>query len=325
MEGIIILDGPDASGKTTLQEHLVKHYGAIPIHLTYNKDVASRMFDYQTENMLKAIELSQDNLVVVDRHWISEKIYAKVFRGGSPWPMMGQMMDRVWRKHAAIYVMCLPLNYDTGIKRHKENIDASHPYDDVKFQELLAEYYDFAVDFALRKDVVQYCLETHGQHLDDFCNYVIGRVDNWRYHQYRKALSTDDQSILGHAYDAKFLFVGERVNKKDNYFEWPFYEHRNASLFLTECLAKIEAPETNIMWANVRTGDGTLNPHIQHLALEKRLKVVAFGDAAAKTLKEMWGIKDFVKLPHPQWVKRFNHTENFLLQLDGVLRRPLWK
>lgn len=325
MEGIIILEGPDASGKTTLQQYLVDHYGAIAIHLTYNDKVAPRMFDYQTEEMIKAIELSKDHLVVVDRHWISEQVYAKVFRGGSPWPMMGRMMDRVWRKHAAIYILCLPFSLTDGVTRHRNNLDQTHPYSDEKFMELLGEYADFASDFQMRKDVLTYSIEAHGDSLDHYCKRVMDKVTSWRSSQYDRILDPDDQSVTGHAYDAKYIIIGEQINKKDNYFEWPFYEHRNSSLFLSECLAEIGAPETQIMWANVRLPGGELNHHLQHLLLEKRLKAIVFGDIAAYALHKFWGFKDFVKLPHPQWVKRFNHKESFILQLTNVLGGTQWR
>jgi thymidylate kinase len=315
--GIIILDGPDASGKTTLQNHLVNFYGAIPLHLTYNQDVAPRMFDYQTENMLKAIELSKDHLVIVDRHWISEKIYAKVFRGGSPWPLMGNMMDRVWRKHAAIYVICLPLNYDVGINRHRENLDPAHPYVDDKFKELLREYFEFASDFTLRKDTVSYSIDAHGADLNGFCNRLIDKLAVWKYSQYPKALDPSDYSILGHAYDAKYVIMGEQVNKT-NEFVWPFYEYRSSSLFLAECLAEIKAPETQIMWTNTRDADGTFNKHLNYLLVEKRLLPIVLGDRAARDVRGWWGIKDAINLPHPQWVKRFNRREEFLASLQRI-------
>ena len=186
--GIVILEGPDACGKTTLQDHLVDMYDAIPIHLTYNKDVAPIMLEYQAENMFKAIKMAENNLVIVDRHWISEVIYANVFRGGSPWPYMGELMDLTWRYYAAIYVLCLPFTIKTSVIRHKENIDQGHPYSDEKFKELLLEYLKFyhSVRYK-REDMLQYRIEFEGKNLHLFSQTVLRtlksqkeKVETWK-------------------------------------------------------------------------------------------------------------------------------------------------
>jgi thymidylate kinase len=170
MNGIIILDGPDACGKTTLQERIVETYVADKIHLTYPApDNYKDMFEYQLLELLKAIEMSKSNLVVIDRHWISEMIYAKVFRGGSPWPYMPYVMDALCRFNGVLYILCLPGSIEEAVQRHRDNIDPAHPYDDDKFRELLTEYNDFYIKTgANRLDMLKYTIERNGDDMGRF-------------------------------------------------------------------------------------------------------------------------------------------------------------
>jgi thymidylate kinase len=106
VKGIIVLEGPDASGKSTLANAYAEKYGAKIIHATYQKDMD--MPDYHDKLLQEAVELSKDGLVIMDRLHLSEMVYAKVFRGGTPWPMHTRMFDKVLMTHSAINILCLP-------------------------------------------------------------------------------------------------------------------------------------------------------------------------------------------------------------------------
>ena len=117
---------------------------------------------------------ARTKLVIVDRHWISEMIYAKVFRGGSQWPDMPRIMSEEWAKNHAIYILCVPYSLDDTCKRHRENLDPNHPYDDAKFTELLIEYQDFAEEaISIINDMMTYTIEEEGQDLEMFCEEAI--------------------------------------------------------------------------------------------------------------------------------------------------------
>jgi len=314
MNGIIILDGPDATGKTTLQEFFVKKYDAIPIHLTWNKELALRMFDYQTEEMLRAVELSTNHLVVVDRHWISEKIYANVLRGGSPWPLMGRMMDRVWRKHAALYIITLPvqsqLGFEMALQRHNDNIDNAHPYTDQQFMKLLHQYSDFYNDNITRHDMIPYFMEFDGHNLDKFTERVMVRLNFLQTTQYPPALLPRNTNIAGHSAKARYLIIGEQVNCKDNPFSWPFYAYKNSSLFLTEVIAELKINETWLMWANAKNADGSFNILIPELIIRYGLVPIVLGNEAERVLRNN-GFKNTTTIMHPSYARRFNKHDAF--------------
>jgi hypothetical protein len=110
-KGIIILEGPDGAGKTTLAEFLKKEYGAYVMHSTWSPELEVDMDKYMEITTRMALEISQNQLVVLDRHWLSELVYSDVFRGGHK---RGEMY---LRHHEALLcdprlyarlVLCLP-------------------------------------------------------------------------------------------------------------------------------------------------------------------------------------------------------------------------
>jgi hypothetical protein len=96
---IILLEGPDVSGKTTLAEKFVKrgyHY----IHSNYSPGI-----DIQGYHTEKCAEAHANQPSVVDQLHLSEFIYAKVFRNGEfyGWRTF-DFFDRV----PDIKIICLP-------------------------------------------------------------------------------------------------------------------------------------------------------------------------------------------------------------------------
>jgi thymidylate kinase len=77
---VVILEGPDAVGKTTLAQEFQRRVGARYIHMTLRKN----LFAYQIASLRLALKLSYHHPVIIDRHWPSENVYAGVYRGGSP-------------------------------------------------------------------------------------------------------------------------------------------------------------------------------------------------------------------------------------------------
>ncbi|QDB73216.1 thymidylate kinase [Vibrio phage VAP7] len=79
--GIILLEGPDAAGKTTLAEAFKK---VVPnteiIHLTWSPKLETVMSDYNIGLLAHAEELAKDRLVILDRQCISTYVYQSTFR-----------------------------------------------------------------------------------------------------------------------------------------------------------------------------------------------------------------------------------------------------
>src|SRR5574338_882661 len=145
---IIILEGADCSGKTTLAKKIADLCCGHYMHLTYRWP--NKMFEYHLAAVHRAITLSKKMPVIIDRLRASEMIYAEVYRGGSPGPYLGRCLDRILLRYGAFYVGCirqkdLHLNHFEDL-RHKRN----EMYDNIT--NVIDEYINWSKYMSRRND-----------------------------------------------------------------------------------------------------------------------------------------------------------------------------
>ena len=103
---IIIISGPDFSGKSTLANDLMqKHRNHVYIHCAVTSDI----YTLHTNAITRAIELSKDFTVIIDRLHYSELVYGPIFRNGVSYDV--KKFDEFYNSLAFpnIYkVLCLP-------------------------------------------------------------------------------------------------------------------------------------------------------------------------------------------------------------------------
>ncbi len=123
--GLIILDGPDASGKTTLARELLQGDEDGYVHLSYDSTWTNpdrMLVSIQRASIAKAIiRIKAGKLTVIDRHWMSEQIYARVYRAGSNLTPECRKWDELIQSVAGIYVVCSPLP-SSAIARHRATL-----------------------------------------------------------------------------------------------------------------------------------------------------------------------------------------------------------
>lgn len=100
---IIILEGPDCGGKSTLAATLADKYGYFVQHLSYNKSMDVKKEHYQALNF--ALGRKSQN-TVLDRHAISELVYSTVFRNGPSYDIFEMFQKYVL--HNVVVVYCNP-------------------------------------------------------------------------------------------------------------------------------------------------------------------------------------------------------------------------
>jgi len=113
---IIILEGGDATGKTTLAKEIGGHY----IHATYNKDLAGYMVKYHLDLLEAAVILSESSQVVIDRWRMSEVVYGNVFRDGPEQRHRTLELYNRANNLGATFVCCHPMNKQDYISHFNE-------------------------------------------------------------------------------------------------------------------------------------------------------------------------------------------------------------
>ena len=333
---IIVLDGPDAVGKTTLAKKIQEK---VPntryLHLTYRwKD---KIFDYHTAAIHLAAKWSKLSNVIIDRWWPSEACYATTYRRTSAWPLQGRFCDRVALKHGVVYINCLP-DHNT-IERHKlmkemrvemyDNIDKlCDLYTDLYYGNPEHEDKGNYIDQLILSGGMQqipYCLpytiEKWGAHLDQFVDLIMHVGKTHRECQWKTALDPDDHNILGHRHFAHRLFVGEIVNPKYKGVFWPFYEYNNSSLYLTQALHNLWLNERECAFTNVKDKDGKVDLRYVEEAQRNDIDIIAMGNVAADTMQKHKIEPDGI-IKHPSYYKRFLNGEGFK-QIENDIQEVL--
>lgn len=304
---VFVIEGADCSGKTTLGEFLTKRWGATYIHATYK--FPTRMFDYHTAIMLKALKAAEHGPVIIDRWWPSELIYADIFRGGSKWPMIGRMLDRVAIKHGFIYVGCIPQDQAW----HKRTFDdraktGGEMY--TKNDEVAALYRDWDARMVGRSDYMRYDVGIHGKdmgHYADMLEECAGFVQSL---QIQHWADPDIKDWAGNSHQPLALILGEKSHPKGRHEVWPFFEHDNSSLYLTEALAAAGVKEEQLAWYNVLDKDDFARPELLQ-GLYDKIKphyVIALGSKASKVAQAAGLVvpeHGYRYIHHPSYLKRF--------------------
>lgn len=122
MKGLIVLEGADSSGKTTLAKKLMEgEPGAIYMH---GLPWVGWIGEAHEAMMSAAVRhVGDGGLVVVDRHWVSEYVYGPVFRGFVGYDDgVAARFDRVTRA-IGVYVLCVP----SDAAKHERRFQRERP------------------------------------------------------------------------------------------------------------------------------------------------------------------------------------------------------
>lgn len=335
---IVILEGADNAGKTTLARHLVSTYGARYLHLGPYENV----WRWHLGAYLRAARLAASGYnVVVDRHWVSEIAYGNVYRDGSRYPVAARCLDRLWLRVGAIQVLCAPLDsrrqgrehYQRDLER-KGNVYARDRHRDVS---RVIDYYkklrvgdpkydadDYvasyvrAGDFTARPDVMVY--DRFRQNARDFSKVLRRRAVAWRSVQHPLGLNPSTPNLAGHVATARWLLVGEKpsdagLQRPD--IKFPFVDrctHLSAATWLNRALHRLDVREPELLWVNAH--DDSLET--LRCTLSDPPPAIALGRAAERELVRL-GWPDVRHVPHPQWARRFEHRRVYAETLKEVL------
>jgi predicted kinase len=322
--GIVVLEGANATGKSCLAQELVQRCNAIVMHQTYR--FRDRIFDYHSAVLRRALKLAETRLVVLDRLWMSEEVYAHVYRNGTPWPHQGRMVDRVLKKASAVTVVCLSRDDATLKDRYcttrayrtdadvDNNLKVNARFRQLLFPRAISErktYFDDLVSQSRLGDSQHWphlmFYEIGNQSYDTIVFDITDALEIQQHDQLDGALSNDN--FLGHLGSAEYVIVGDRANAKHRWY-WPFYEYANSSLWFAQRLHDVNFNESKAVWVNAYDEPNTL-AQLKDEGHLKTMKVITLGNNASKRAEEL-GIQPEAEIPHPQWGRRFANNGNSL-------------
>lgn len=303
---IIVIEGPDGVGKTTLADKLCKELGAHYLHLTYRWP--TKMFDYHTAALFFALKKAETQPVIIDRWWPSEVAYANVYRGGSKWPYAHRMFEKAALRHNFTYVFCLPqdrqryVEHFERLKNEREEMYSSNMGE--VYDEYVKTYKELAWH---REGVYRYDFMTQGHDMKSVVQNIIEASEDIRTSTPRFLGDNTFMNFSGNMISARHIFVGDEPNTKTRREVWPFFEYGNCSLFMAEALEKAAIPESHVAFINANHPD-QLNTERFLIYLDAHApgNFIAMGGEAKKKLIGL-GIKHR-SMHHPQYYRRFKRS-----------------
>lgn len=324
MTGIIVIDGCDCTGKTTLAQAICDEVGEDKskyMHLSF--DPTWDMWRYQTDALINAIALSDIKTVVVDRLWPSENIYADTYRDGVGIGIATRMMHRMLLRFGAIYVIAAPPT-EMVVANHRElKKSRDEMYADVS--EVSDRFLNLVHGSVTRPNTGSYAeqlaalggviTDTHWFQYDiakhpkkDIKSCVKGLLSCLEIVRdgltYQPGLNPNWGNLAGRVGNRSTLLVGD-VSGKKHILNWPFYENGGCSLYLTKALHAAYIPEEEMCLMNAND-PGTTAEQLKEVA-DNCKKVIALGANASSKLHDLHIFHE--KIRHPQHARRFDHSD----------------
>jgi len=304
MPPVLIIEGPDGAGKTTLCNYLVKkgfryfHEGPPPAE--------GDMIEYYAAKLWKAMHSRSP--VVFDRFHLGEMIYGPIARNNDRVGYYGmRMFRRVFRSQAVRCVIAAP-PWEICYQNWKKKFEAGD------------DYLRSASKF---KDCYHRFMGLSAYH--HTFDYTQISIENW-YLNYFKSGDMNKETFPAWAIgcpSARFLIIGERTNGTET--DFPFFNSKNSSRFLNEALWEAGYHEDELMFTNTFSRKGNARDIRQ---VSDRLRGVtvalAFGESAQEACRK--ADIPFVSLMRPACFFRFHQKRRseFVNKLREV-REFKWK
>lgn len=311
MKPLVIFEGPDGTGKTTLAREVARSLGAMYVHHGAYPDA-------RPDQLARAYHIAMlpalDDVVpvVFDRSWLSEPIYGEVFRGGydrvqPPWR---RMLDRVRLTLPSLVVkMSLPFEAAWATVSARPSVELAKRRD--QLERVVAGYDRLRVEGATLElsrfdnrgqPVSVYELATRvASALPERELPTIGRCDR-----------LVRLGVVGHlcASEATALLVGDRRSDVRMGARLPFinYDFGGCSAWLAEYLESAGVSEASLTWVNAYGRDYEATALEEVVELARPRVIVALG-AIAHTALLARGVAVHAEVPHPRHVKRFHHHD----------------
>jgi len=296
---IILLEGPDGAGKTTLAEKLraiISKTAANMVHSVRHGPYAGLSSEELCKLYFRSMSpaLTFNDELIMDRSWLSEPIYADAYRDGYSRVDMPRrrMLERIALSRGAVVVLCQP---DFEVCEQAFSARLGDEYLDNVDQ--LRQVYSAYEALALQTHLTV----VHYDYVHDSIEELFARI---------KTASVTNKSVGGGAFAKdNYLMLcdkGPQMNVKPSAVVVPFVnflDNDGPSRMLATALEEEGVPESKLYWANTQsaTGAPTDASFIQQLTPRK---IFALGNNAYA-----WALNNnikAIKLPPP-----LHHIQNY--------------
>lgn len=333
MRGLIMLDGPDCAGKTTLSKSLQAAsaelgHKAVVHHL--GKPDPGTCWKMHSDALIAYIRqmMDEDVIVIADRHFLSEGIYGRGYRQWSEYPYAMRYMDMLFNRFNGLKVICCPptsVVVDTHAKMkevRREEYDSGMDKIANMFQNVWHSAVhltslpggDYTAQLAALGGVQDKPLWYHFDYtendVDEYARFLLkeleleNEVSDW---------STFDFDFNGTPGKRSVLLVGDKMSSVND-LGIPFFANHGSSAFLAKTLHQLAVPAENLCIVNVNDVDGVRAT--RELA-ELCGRTVVLGREAERTMRAN-NIEFDAYCRHPQHARRFNHNDNTYLKELGL-------
>lgn len=296
MGKIIILEGPDGAGKTTLGLHLQEHHGFKYHHegVPPPRNGVNSLLNYYGQLLYDAHN-SGDN-VVFDRLHLGETIYGPICRHQDQITDVGVVLiERLRLAYGAIMVICLP-DLDVCRKNWLTRKGSEYVPNDDMFARIYERYKLAASSTSniQQKFWFDYTRMELAGHARVLANLNFPQLPD---------------GVVGTP-RAPFLFVGEIANQE--YLDVPFFSLQNSSDFLNKCLWEAGFSEELMAFTNALT----LKNEPRDLAaivnaMGPAVQIICLGGIAVGAIKQQLPNHGYFSLPHPAYWKRFHSRDRY--------------
>lgn len=281
---LIILEGPDGAGKTTLAEQLRTVYDLGYHHEGPPPNGANPLWYYGG-----VLNSFRGNRMVMDRLALGERVYGPIYRnrdgvGEAGW----RLFTRLVRAAGAVQVLCLPPP-EAALKtwQHAKRDELYRQHGDEKF---MATYTRYGFLGHTQDFIYDYTREGEFERLRDWLERT-------------PTLANLPLGMVGHP-NARYLLVGDQVGGVEtgtHGIDLPFFTTKGSAAYLTETLDLAGFKEEELAFINSRKASGHRN------LIPRFPRTFALGKEAQHACRTQ-GISH-VSVPHPQFRKRFQHAE----------------
>lgn len=289
MGRVIILEGPDGGGKTTLAKKLVsegfeyRHEGPPPV----GTDLIAHYLRILNDS------LESPNNVVHDRLWLGERIYGPVARGVDRIGPMGQVLfERLHRSKYIDQYICSP-GYELAKVNYGEKIKEKDDY--LKCFDNWTSVYSAYQHHVSTSSIKEF------NYSKDSWESILHRPEG-------EIQRTLPKGTIGSS-DAKYLFVGDRPNHPS--IDVPFFALTGSSGYLNSAITALDLGEENLAFSNATSPKGEIHslstivrrlPKLEHIFLMGNVAKQWYMDQRIK--EESRHCRAHL-VPHPSYLKRF--------------------